>query len=114
MKHPLAAIFVAVLAALPLVPGCASERPVTALRDGPRECAELERNCQAPAEALGDPYRHCYETGKSKVSNACINYYYDCIDSCREASANLPEGGQGGEGGEGGAGARSSAGAGGS
>lgn len=110
MKHPLIPIFVVFLAALPLVPACASERPVTALRDGPRECLELERNCQAPAEAFGDPYVHCYETGKAKVPNACINYYYDCIDSCREASATLPEGGQGGEGGQAGAPTRSGAG----
>jgi len=105
LKHPLIPIFVALLGALPLVPACENDRPLTALRDGPRECLELEHVCEAPAEAFGDPYVHCYETGKSKVSNACINYYYDCIDSCRAAAQDLPEGGQGGGGGQSGAGA---------
>jgi hypothetical protein len=85
------------LGMLPLVPACQNARPVTALRDGPRECLELERGCKAPAEAFGEPYLHCYETGTSKVSNACINYYYDCIDACRAASETIGSGGQGGE-----------------
>ena len=39
--------------------------------------------------------------GKAKVANACINYYYDCIDQCRDASENLGAGGQGGASGAG-------------
>lgn len=97
MKIPLKPILLLVLGALPLFQACVTERPVTALRDGPRECLELERMCKAPAAAFGEPYQHCYETGQSKVSNACINYYYDCIDSCRAASENIGHGGQGGE-----------------
>ena len=105
MKHPLRSLLLLLLGALPVVPACENARPVTALRDGPRECLELERACKAPAGALGEPYQHCYDTGKSKVANACINYYFDCIDSCRTASENLGQAGQGGEGGAAGAGA---------
>jgi len=101
LKHPLALIFVPLLGSLLFAPGCQSDRPLTALRDGPRECEELELNCKAPAAALGEPYQHCYETGKAKVANACINYYYDCIDQCRDASENLGAGGQGGASGAG-------------
>ena len=96
-------MFAPLLGSLVLAPGCQQDRPLTALRDGPRECVELERQCQAPAEALGEPYQHCYETGKAKVSNACINYYYDCIDQCREASETLGSGGQSGASGASGA-----------
>jgi len=96
LKHPATLVFMPLLGSLWFAPGCQQDRPLTALRDGPRECVELERQCQAPAEALGEPYEHCYETGKAKVSNACINYYFDCIDQCREASENLGAGGQGG------------------
>jgi len=101
LKHPLTLIFVPLLGSLLFAPGCQSDRPLTALRDGPRECEELELNCKAPAAALGEPYQHCYETGKAKVANACINYYYDCIDQCRDASENLGAGGQGGASGAG-------------
>lgn len=97
MKHPLRPIFLLILSALPLSPACQNDRPVTALRDGPRECLELVRWCKAPADAFGEPYLHCYETGQSKAGNACINYYYDCIDSCRAASENVGQAGQGGE-----------------
>jgi len=112
VKHPLKPIFLLILCAVPLAPACVTDRPVTALRDGPRECVELERRCKAPADAFGEPYLHCYETGKAKVSNACINYYYDCIDSCRAASGNIGQAGQGGEGGAAGANANAGAGAG--
>jgi hypothetical protein len=101
LKHRLTLIFVPLLAFVLLAPGCQQDRPLTALRDGPRECVELERNCEAPAAALGEPYQHCYETGKAAVANACINYYFDCIEQCREASENLGAGGQGGIGGAG-------------
>jgi hypothetical protein len=80
--------------------GCVDRRPVGALRDGPRECMELATACEGPAEALGQPYQDCYEAGESKVSNACINVYYDCIERCRAAQDSLPAGGQGGAGGE--------------
>jgi hypothetical protein len=74
--------------------GCSDRRPVTPIRNGLAECAELERTCEAPARDLGEPYRTCYETGASKVKNACINRYYDCIDACRSANET---GGGGGE-----------------
>lgn len=98
MKHPLSLIVAPLFASLLLAPACAETHPITALRDGPRECAELELNCKAPAEVYGEPYQHCYETGQAKVSNACINYYFDCIDQCRDASENLGPGGYGGGG----------------
>jgi hypothetical protein len=106
LKHLLSLSCVPLLGSLLLAPACQQDRPLTALRDGPRECTELERNCEAPAAALGEPYQHCYETGKAKVPNACINYYYDCIDQCREASETLGAGGQSGASG-GGAGGES-------
>lgn len=101
MKHPFGLISIPVVGLLLLAPGCQSDRPLTALRDGPRECEELERDCKAPAEALGEPYQHCYETGQAKIANACINYYYDCIDQCRDASEGLEAGGSSGAGGAG-------------
>jgi len=73
---------------------------VTQLRDGLAECAELARECQRPAQELGEPYRTCYETGASKVKNACINRYYDCIDTCRAANETFGPGGAAGTSGE--------------
>jgi len=96
VKHPLSLVLLPLLASLSLVPGCEQDHPLTALRDGPRECAELEQTCEAPAAAYGEPFQHCYETGKSKVSNACINYYFDCMDECRFITENPPSEGQGG------------------
>jgi hypothetical protein len=83
--------------------GCSDRRPVTPIRNGLAECAELESTCEAPARDLGEPYRTCYETGASKVKNACINRYYDCIDACRTANDPLAPGGAGGTDGAGGA-----------
>lgn len=76
---------------------------MTQLRDGLAECAELASECEAPADQLGEPYQTCYDTGASKVKNACINRYYDCIDACRAANRNLGSGGAAGANGDSGA-----------
>ena len=76
---------------------------MTQLRDGLAECAELASECKDPAEQLGEPYQTCYDTGVSKVKNACINRYYDCIDACRAANQNLGSGGAAGSSGDAGA-----------
>ncbi|HEV8551580.1 MAG TPA: hypothetical protein VGQ57_21175 [Polyangiaceae bacterium] len=82
-------VVAAALCALNALVACDASRPVAPLRDGPAECAELEATCRVPAEALGESYRDCYQAGKSKISNACINYYDGCIDKCRAANEAL-------------------------
>lgn len=91
------------MSVVPSAVACNDRRPVTQLRDALAECAELESECKAPAAELGEPYQTCYDTGASKVKNACLNRYYDCIDACRAANQNLGSGGAAGATGEAGA-----------
>lgn len=91
-------LFLLGIAGFPLAPACENHHPIAPLRDGKVACEELVKYCADPAEALGEPYQACYETGEDKVGNACLNTYYDCIDACKAASDELEaEGGAGGE-----------------
>lgn len=102
--RPLRAISLLLLSAATGAVACNDRRPITQLRDALAECAELESECKDPADELGEPYRTCYDTGASRVKNACLNRYDDCIDACRAANRTLGSGGAAGATGEAGAG----------